>query len=136
MPDAVVLLVEQAKVTGAHARPRLLGAPREPLAGHRDHAAVGLVEPRQARQERRLARARGPGHGDDLAGLELQRDAAQGEGLVVAGVEEAIEALRLEHRAHADHRRESLTRRHGSTLSAPLGPLSVRTTARPLWKKT
>src|SRR3954447_15612337 len=111
-------------------------APPQPPPPRGARPAGGRGEPRQARHERRLARARGPGHGDDLAGLELQRDAAEGEGLVVAGVEEAIEAPRLEHRAHADHRTESVTRRHGSTLSAPLGPLSVRTTARPLWKKT
>ena len=80
----------------------------------------------------------GPGDGDDLAGARrVERHAAQGERLVVAGVEEAVEALRLEHRASSPSTaRESVTMRHGSTLSAPLGPLSVRTTSRPLWKKT
>jgi hypothetical protein len=112
----------------------LLGAAREALAPDADDPAVGLVEPREAVQERRLAGARGSGDGDDLAFADRERDTSQRERLVVAGVEEAVEALGLEGSAHHRHRRESVTIRHGSTLSAPFGPLSVSTTSRPLWK--
>ena len=94
-----------------------------------DRAAVGLVEAGQAGQQRRLARARRAGHGDDLAAARrVERDALQRERLVVAGVEEAVQAARPRATAViADHRTESVTIRHGSTLSAPFGPDSVST---------
>ena len=74
----------------------LLGAAREALAVDADHAAVGLVEAGEAGQQRRLARARRAGDGDDLAGVDGERHALQGERLVVAGVEEAVQALGLQ----------------------------------------
>ena len=58
--------------------------------------AVRLVEAGQAGEQRRLARAGRPGDGDDLSALDGERDAPQRERLVVAGVEEAIQAARLQ----------------------------------------
>ena len=55
-----------------------------------DGAAVGLVEPGQAGQQGGLARSRRAGHGDDLAAPDGERDTAEGQRLVVAGVEEAV----------------------------------------------
>src|SRR4029079_15455639 len=91
---------------------------------------------RQAGQERGLARAGRAGDRDQLARLETERDAPQGERLVIARVEEPVQAACAEHRGHADHRTESVTILHGSTLSAPLGPESVSTASLPCLKKT
>ena len=112
--------------------PLLLRAPRQPLAVDAHHAAVRLVEAGQTGQQRRLAGPGGPGDGDHLALLDGERDALQGERLVVAGVEEPVQALCLEQRGHRDHVTESVTIFHGSTLSAPFGPESVRITSLPL----
>ena len=136
MPDEVGLLVDHAELAGAQGGALLLGAARQALAVDADHAAVGLVEPRQARQQGRLARAGGPRDRHDLAGRDRQRDALERQRLVVARVVEAIQAVGLEQRAHRVYRSESVTIFHGSTLSAPLGPESVSTTRCPLWKKT
>ena len=67
--------------------------------------------------------------------MQLQRDAAQGEGLVVAGMEEPVQVDRVDDRVGvvtgalraptSRHVSESLTIRHGSTLSAPFAPESV-----------
>ena len=134
VPDEVDLLVEHPDRPRAQARAVLLRAPGQALAVYPDHAAVGLVEAGEAAQQRRLARPRRPAERDDLARRDGQAHALQGERLVVADVEEPEQPVGLEHGGHRVNRSESVTIRHGSTLSAPLGPLSVRTTSRPLWK--
>ena len=70
---------------------------RSPAIAH--HAAVGLVEPGQAGEQRRLARPDGPVTATISPALDAQRHAAQRERLVVARVEEAVEARGLEDRA-------------------------------------
>ena len=45
----------------------------EPLAGERDLAGVGTIEPAEQVQQRRLAAARAAEHGHDLAGGHVQR---------------------------------------------------------------
>ena len=132
--DCTVYPLEDADLVRANAGALLLAAPRKPLAGDPHDAAVGLVEAGEAGEKGRLPRPGGPGHGDDLPGGDAQLHPPQRERLVVPGVVEAIEALNLQRRAHRDHRRELVTIRHGSTLSAPLGPESVRTARRPRWK--
>ena len=62
----------------------------------------------------------GPVTATSSPGLDGQRHALQRERLVVAGVEEAVQAVRLQHRAHRVNRSELVTFRHGSTLSDPL----------------
>src|SRR3954454_13403757 len=124
MVDQVGVLVEQADRPGAYPRPLHLRTAGEALTGDPHLPAVGLVEPGEAVQQRRLARTRGPGDGHQLAALDVQRDATQRERLVVTGVVEAVEPVGLQD--HTVHRSESVTARQGSTLSAPFGPLSVR----------
>jgi len=138
VPDEVRLLVQHADAVEAGARPRVLRAARQAAPLDPNHAAVGLVEAGEAREQRGLARPGRAGDRDDLAAVGGQGHAAQGPGLVVAGVEEPVQVDRLEERgrAHPVHRSESVTIRHGSTLSAPRGPLSVRTAVRPPWLNT
>ena len=98
MADQVALLEQHPDAAApAGAARSLLGAARQPLAVDAHHAAVGLVEAGQAGQQRRLARAGRPGDRDDLAALDGERHALQRERLVVAGVEEPVQAARLEH---------------------------------------
>ena len=94
--EQVAALEEHPDRTSADRRAHRLGSPRHALAGDVDDAAVGLVEPREARQQRRLPRAGRPDDGDDLAGLGRQRHAAQRERLLVTRVVEAVELAGLE----------------------------------------
>src|SRR5205085_11496383 len=68
--NQVDLLEEHAGPAPAHARSLLLRSPRKPLAVDAHHAAVRLVEPREAGEKRRLAGTRRARHGDELAGLD------------------------------------------------------------------
>src|SRR3954452_11233653 len=136
MADEVGLLVEQADVAAAQPRPVLLRSPREALAGDLHGAAVRLVQPGQAGQQRRLPRPRRTGDRHQLARREAQRHTAKRERLVVSRVVEAVQAEGREGLGHPDHRTESETIRHGSTLSAPFGPDSLSTSRWPAWSYT
>ena len=73
---------------------RRLGA----LDGHAvemDRTGAGAHDARDRAIERRLAHAVGAEHGDDLAGVDAQVDAAQNLGLAVAGAEVAHREQRL-----------------------------------------
>src|SRR6266446_4020586 len=114
-------LEQRADVTGAQRRALALGAVADPGLPNVDAAAVGLVQAGQAGQQRRLARAGRPGHGDYLARRHDEGDAAQGQGLLVTDPVETVELAGPQH-GHRSHRNELVTVRHGSTLSAPAGP--------------
>ena len=66
-------LEHEADVTQPRAGelPRTLGGQR--LSGEDDLARVGPIEPAEQMQQRRLAAARAPEHGDDLVGLRRER---------------------------------------------------------------
>ena len=59
------------------ARQRAGAAAGEPLAGDRDRARVGCVEPAEQMQQRRFAAAGAAEHGDDLVGVDRQLDAVE-----------------------------------------------------------
>jgi hypothetical protein len=62
--------------------------------------AVGvLFEQAGDVEEGGLARARRPGHGDELAGLDRQRQVAQRMGFHQCGAEDFAEVLHVEHGA-------------------------------------
>src|SRR5215472_3277216 len=96
--------------------------PGDAMPGDEYVAAIWLVQAGQAGEQGGLAAARRPDHGYHLAAVHRDRDAAQREGLVVAGMEEAVELVgaqqRCRARGHA-HRKLSETMRQGSTLSEP-----------------
>ena len=131
---------EDADVLGAQSGPApasgrwLIRSPADP-----DGAAVRVVQPGQAAQQRRLARPGGPDQRHELARGHVERHTPQGQGLVVARAEEAVDRRacrdgvcgRARRRVMRCHRSESVTIRHGSTLSAPVGPARVSTACRP-----
>ena len=123
------------------------GSPRDACPRHRDGSAIGLVEPGQAGDQRRLPAARRADDGEDLACGNRQRHPSQRERLVVAHVVEAIEIVRFQDRAGLTSRRGArrhdqavlrlcVTIRQGSTLSAPTGDSSVSVVRVPAWKSS
>ena len=84
-------IIRARRAARARSGRRVIGSP-----AMRTLAAVGVVEAGEAGEQRRLPRSRRPDHGDDLAAVDPQRHAAQGERLVVAGVEEAVEVHRVD----------------------------------------
>ena len=135
MADEVVGLVDDTDRTGADGGSLGFGPSADGQAVDPDHAAVGTVEAGEAGEQCRLARARGPDHRDGLAGIGLKRYAAQGEHLLVAGMEEAVQLVCLEAGlSHADQEKESVTLRHGSTLSEPWGLERVSTASVPAFQ--
>ena len=109
------------------------------LTGDPDGAAVGFVDAGQAGQQRRLARAGRADQATNSPGSDVQGDPPQGQGLLLPGPEEPVEGF-APCSAGAlggviDHRKESVTMRHGSTLSPPTGAPTVMTTSVPALKK-
>jgi hypothetical protein len=72
----------------------------ETLAIDVDEAAVGLVEPSDARHESRFPAAGWTDDSDDLAGIHLHANAAQRLCLVVADVVEAVQLARFDRGLH------------------------------------
>lgn len=117
--DQVEALEDEAD--GVEPQPRARGAvePGEIGAGQRDGAARGAQQPRQHREQRRLARAGVTAQQDDLAGRDVERRAAQhvvaARALRVAVVQPAPRddrrrrgrERRVSHRAPARDRRGS-----------------------------
>lgn len=143
MGDKVAGLRQDTDTAGARPGPLGLGAMADPLPADVDVASGRLVQPGQARQQGGLARPGGSDDGDGLTALDVEGHPAQGEGLLLSGAEEPVELPGVEGGrsagsrpclgggGHHCHRSESLTMRQGSTLSAPVGPVRVRTTCRP-----
>ena len=107
----------------------LLAAARQPLAGDAHVPPSGSSRPARQASSVDLPEPDGPVTATSSPALDGERDALQRQRLVVARVEEAVQAARRQRGAHGDHRSESVTIRHGSTLSAPFGPDSVSITA-------
>ena len=75
--DEVVGLEDEADVVAAHAGELALGAPVEAAADDLDGAGLGPVERPEQVQQRRLARARAPDDGHELAGAHLDGGAVE-----------------------------------------------------------
>src|SRR4051812_37995615 len=141
MTEEVARLPHDADPPAQHRAPRLRPV-AHPHARQPDVAAVRLVETGHQGDERRLARARRAGDHDQLAGLDGQGDAAQCERLLLAG---AVEPVQVTHHECGSGRsavhghcqaNERLICAHGSTLSAPCGPLRVSSTSVPARQNT
>ena len=76
--DQVERLEDEAGPVAAQAGRLVVGQLADDLALEDDLAGRRLVEPAEQLEERGLARARRAHQGDELAGLDRQRDAAQG----------------------------------------------------------
>ncbi len=113
--------------------------PGDALAGNRHVAAIRLVQAGQTGEQGRFPAARRAYDRDNLASVDADRHSAQCEGLIVAGVEEAVQLARVQKRprlgAHT-HRKLSETMRHGSTLSEPTAEDRLSTAARPFLKNS
>ena len=75
--DEVEGLEDEADVVAAHAGELALGAAVDALAGDLDGAGLGAVERAEEVQERRLARARAPDDGHELARAHLDGGAVE-----------------------------------------------------------
>ena len=73
----VVGLEDEADVVAAHAGQLALGAPVQAAADDLDGAGLGPVERAEQVQQRRLARARAPDDGHELAGARLDGGAVE-----------------------------------------------------------
>src|SRR5580700_819672 len=124
-------LEQGADMPGAQGRTLALGTVADPGLVHVHAAAVGLIEARQAGEQRRLARTRRADHGQQLACRHDEADPPERKGLLVADPVEAIEVAGAQH-GHRSHWNELVTVRQGSTLSAPAGPARVTTASVPL----
>src|SRR6266542_266604 len=137
MLQEVPALQQDADAASSDLRALGLGPSRDAFTRDSNRAAVGFVQAREAREERRLPT---PARTDDrhhLAAVKRERHPTQRERLLVACVEEAVEVARIERRwslgrAHF-HLRLCVTIRHGSTLSAPTGERSSSTISDPPW---
>ncbi len=129
MLDQVAALEQHPDQPRPQDGPLGIGPVADPVAVDPHRAPVGVVEPRQAGQQRGLARAGRAGDRHHLSWRHLQRDAAQGSGLLLGRPVEAVELLGPQD--HGVHRKESDMVRHGSTLSAPTGPDRVSTATPP-----
>ena len=129
--DQVRRLEENTNRPSTDLRSLGLGSTRQNFACNPDQPAVGVVEPGKARQERRLAGTARSYDGNQLAGVDVEGHATQRKGLVVTCVVEAVQIGRDKCGGHCDHANESVTVRHGSTLSAPCGDKSVIVTSVP-----
>src|SRR5262245_49042657 len=130
-------LHQDADTPSSNPRAFGLGPSRDAFAVDLNGAPVGLVQPREAREERRLPAPARTDDRHDLAAFERKRHAAQRERLLVAGVEEPVEVVRLERlrlreRRHP-HVKLRVTMRHGSTLSEPTGERRSITASVPRW---
>src|SRR5205823_10739977 len=109
----------------------------EPVPGDPDVPAVRLVQPGQAREEGGLPAPGGARDRHQLPGVELHRDPAQGEGLLLVRVVETVQLVRMNERLGPyAHRKLSDTSRQGSTLSEPTGPDKVRAASSPPLKNS
>ena len=97
--EQVELLEDEADEDVAHVRELVLVEGLHVVAGQPEDAGRRHVEAAEDVHERRLARARRPGDGDELVLLDAQRDVAQGDDLGGAG------AVDLAHVDQLDDRR-------------------------------
>lgn len=136
-------LEQHSDVTGAEPAAQMFLLMGEAFTGNVDRAAVGLVEPGQTAQQRRLPGAGRSGHRDHLALLDPEPDTSERERLLLARAEEPVQGISGEagrrggrRHGHHAHRKESVTMCHGSTLSAPTAPDRVSTTWLPFLQNT
>ena len=120
----------------AHPRPAPARAGGSSAALDQTVPPSGSSSPARQRSSVDLPDPDGPDHAPPARPRPRQRHAVQGEGLLVARAVEAVQrpcrdgALRVARVARSRcHRSESVTIRHGSTLSAPCGPDRVSTTS-------
>ncbi len=122
-----------------------LRAVADPLSADAHDTAGWLVQPCQAGQQGGLARTGGAHNSHPLTAPHPEAHSAQSQRLLLARTEEPVQLVcfqgvggllrRIGPVARGGHHcqpKESVTVRHGSTLSAPTGPDSVRSTSRPL----
>lgn len=145
--DEVAGLQQDTDPASPYAGPLGLRPVTDPLPADVDGAAVGFVQPGQTGQQGGLARPGRPDDRDALPAPHLKGDSAQRQGFLLARPVEPVQIPRRQRGrvrgllgecaggVHHCHLKESVTIRHGSTLSAPTGPDSVRSTCRPPWKK-
>ena len=95
--DQIEALEDEADLLVAQARALVVREPAHVLAVEHVAAGVeGLEQPGHV-QERGLAGARGAGHGDELAGADVQREVAQRVRLDEVGAVDLADVVHLEH---------------------------------------
>ena len=126
-----------ADVLGPHPRPLGLRPPRQAPARKLDMAAIGLVEPGDAGEQRGLAASRGPHQRHDLAGCDAEANSAERPDLRVGDMIEAVEVDRGNDGSSRRHFHWKLfdISSHWSTLSAPFGAENVRVATLPPFAK-
>ena len=146
----VAALEDERQVGGAKVRQLGLGQPAQRAPEHAHLAGRRLVEARRQREERALAAARRAEHGDRLAALDAQVEAAQGHRLRrprAVDLEHVAElerrpfdrrrvALRLDVEALYCHLKLLEISRYASTLSTPLGVASSSVATLPPFEYT
>ena len=109
------------------------GLVADPPAGDAHTSPVGIVHSGQTCEQGGFSRTGRAGDNDEFAVPGSDGNPLQRQGFLVAGPVESIQRRCLHggFGGHHDHCSESVTARHGSTLSAPRAPVSVRTTSWP-----
>ena len=133
--EQVAGLEQHADQIGSQSRPLTLSSAGHLSIAHNNRSAVRFVETTQTGEQGRLPGAGRTEHGNDLAGLDPNGNAGEGDHFFVTVVEEAVEAVCSQDRCH-DHANESVTVRHGSTLSALTGPDSVTMASMPVFQNS